>query len=170
MERNIELSFVSRTGWNLRNGKFWFIRVIHEIYAHTVVSVDLCSTFRSNWTDSTTAHVSEHMHRALILIENHKLLPMGFIYIIFFCSLKKIFSSFSSFQQWKIGFFTPHRWADGAKKKTKAINFHTEKKNWKNLWTYRWQNTWSFKHSRRVRGCEYVREIFPLFWVEFFFN
>jgi hypothetical protein len=35
------------------------------------------------------------MHRALILIENHKLLPMGLIYIIFFVPLK--LSSFLSF-------------------------------------------------------------------------
>ena len=126
MERNIEVSFASRTGWNLRNGKFWFIRVIHEIYAHTVVSVDLCSTFRSNWTDSTTAHVSEHMHGALILIENHKLLPMGLIYIIFFVLPKSIFIIFI-FPAVENRLFSRRTAERTVQKKTKAINFHTEK-------------------------------------------
>lgn len=75
----------AEAGWNLRNGKFWFIPVVHEIYAHTVsvcgfmcyVSVEL------NWFNDRTSEcfvASSHMQpgrEALILIENHKLLPMG---------------------------------------------------------------------------------------------
>lgn len=61
---NIFFFFFSTSSWNLRNGKFWFIRLIHEIYAHTVYEEYMwiyASTFRLNWTGWTAMCSAVHV-------------------------------------------------------------------------------------------------------------
>lgn len=119
-----------------------YARYLWNLCSHRCLLWIYVLRFWSNWTDLTTAHVSNTHAWALILIENHKLLPMGLISMEF--SLKN-FSSFSHCSGKKNGLFfhaTAVGFQEREEKRQKQLISIQEKKL-KNLWTYRWQNTWS---------------------------
>lgn len=163
MERNVELSSVSRTV---------------EIYE--MVKFDLYALFMKFMLTPLYLWIYVLRFGRIELIQQPHMLPTqgmdinwkpqitadGVDIHNFFSSAPK-FSSFSLFRcsGKKSLFHATHHWAS-VKKRQKQLIFIQKK--WKNLWTYRWQNTWSFKHSRRVRGREYVRAFHFPFGRKFF--